>query len=43
MPEVMKLMIELRKRGLLVRQDILTVEEAEAEIKRVWTLSLIHI
>ncbi len=36
-PEVMKLMIELRKRGLLVRQDILTVEEAEAEIKRVWT------
>ncbi len=35
-PEVMKLMIELKKRGLSVRQDILTVEEAEEEIKRVW-------
>ena len=35
-PEVMKLMLQLRQRGLMVRQDVLTVEEAEAEIRRVW-------
>ena len=34
-PEVMKLMMLLRERGLAVRQDVLTIEEGETEILRV--------
>ena len=33
-PQVTKMMLELRRRGYDVRTDIYTVEEAKAEIKR---------
>jgi energy-coupling factor transport system ATP-binding protein len=34
-PNVMKLMLDLRAKGLAVRADVLTVEEAQREILRV--------